>query len=70
MYHIIGDLSTVETTGISYKAEMKRTLNFPLARYFFEIFIIPPKNNIFLDSIKAKSASVETFWRVCQGKLL
>jgi hypothetical protein len=40
-----------------------RTLNPPQARYFFTVFDIQPKNDIFLDSIWAKSASMETFWR-------
>jgi hypothetical protein len=45
------------------KIFLQRSLNPLLARYIFENFNIPPKNNIFLDSILAKPVSVVTFWR-------
>jgi hypothetical protein len=41
----------------------RSSLNPLLARYFFENFNIQPKNDIYPDSIQAKSASVVTVWR-------
>jgi len=57
----LGVVATLFPKGVTIL--LLRSLNPLLARYFFENCNIQPQNDIYPDSVDAKSTSVVTFWR-------